>query len=190
MTTRRHRTAQSGFSLVEVMFLMAVMGILAGMAVVQMNATRPVLQGDAAMRVVLSQFNQARELAITQRRNMRLSLSSDGNQVRIIREEVPGPTLKELSSVILEGGAKFSKVAGLPDTPDTFGDSAGVWFAGATEIKFNPEGRLINQSGALLNGTVFVSQGNQKLSARAVTVLGSTGRVRGYRWDGRGWKLV
>jgi hypothetical protein len=27
-------------------------------------------------------------------------------------------------------------------------------------------------------------------SARAVTVLGSTGRVRGYRWNGTNWKVV
>jgi hypothetical protein len=28
------------------------------------------------------------------------------------------------------------------------------------------------------------------LSARAVTFFGSTGRIRGYRWDGRAWKTV
>jgi len=37
---------------------------------------------------------------------------------------------------------------------------------------------------------VFVTLPNVVLSARAVTVLGSTGRVRGYRWDGSGWKVV
>lgn len=189
MVTAEHRS-QAGYNLIEMMFILGLMGILSGMAVVQMNATRPGLKGDAAMRAVLAQFNQARELAITQRRNMRLSLAADGNQIQIVREEIPGPGLTVLSAVIVEGGAQFSTVSGLPDTPDAFGGTSGVSFGSATEIKFSPEGKFINQSGALLNGTVFVALPNQKLSARAVTVLGSTGRVRGYRWDGSGWKLV
>ena len=64
-------------------------------------------------------------------------------------------------------------------------------FGIATEVKFAPDGTLVNQSGATLNGTrVPGDHERQPLSARAVTVLGSTGRVRGYRWDGRAWKLV
>jgi hypothetical protein len=44
--------------------------------------------------------------------------------------------------------------------------------------------------GGLTNGTVYLAMPSSLLSARAVTVLGSTGRVRGYKWDGRRWVLV
>ena len=85
-------------------------------------------------------------------------------------------------------------VAGLPDTPDAFGNASAVTFATATgsplEIKFATDGTFVNQDGLSLNGTVFVALPNQRLSARAVTVFGSTGRVRAYRWDGRIWKRV
>ena len=40
------------------------------------------------MRVVLAQMNQAKELAITQRRNMRITFIGN-NSVQIVREEVP-----------------------------------------------------------------------------------------------------
>ena len=184
---------EAGYSLVEMMFVMGVMGVLAGMAVLQIGASRPGALGDGAMRVVLSQMNTARELAISQRRNMRL-VFDNGSRVQVIREEVPGPTLTTISTVILEGSLQFVLVSGVPDTPDAFGNSAATSFPTATgnppEVKFTPNGTLVNQDGLTLNGSVFVALPNQGLSARAVTVLGSTGRVRGYRWDGRNWKPV
>ena len=184
---------EAGYSLVEMMFVMGVMGVLAGMAVLQIGASRPGALGDGAMRVVLSQMNTARELAISQRRNMRL-VFDNGSRVQIIREEVPGPTLTTISTVLLEGTLQFVLVSGLPDTPDAFGNSDATVFTTATgnppEVKFTPNGTFVNQDGNSLNGSVFVALPNQALSARAVTVFGSTGRVRGYRWDGRNWKPV
>jgi prepilin-type N-terminal cleavage/methylation domain-containing protein len=195
---RKASGSQAGYSLIELMIVVGVMGVITGMAVIQIGSAKPGLAGDSAMRVVLSQVNQARELAITQRRNMRLSFIGT-NVVQIVREEVPGPTLTTISRVGFEGGLQFARPiagAGL-DTPDGFGlpTDQPVAFSNATEIKFSPEGILIDQNGLQLNGTVFVALANQPLptqkgSARAVTIFGSTGRVRGYRWDGSNWKVV
>jgi prepilin-type N-terminal cleavage/methylation domain-containing protein len=181
--------SQAGYSLIEMMLVVGIMGVVTTIAVVQISLSRPALQGDGGMRIVLSQMNQAREMAITQRRNMRVVFPGN-NQVQITREEVPGPALTVLTTTIMEGGVQFALVSGLPDTPDAFGNSIAVAFGSATEVKFAPDGTMVDQLGRTLNGSVFVAIPNQKLSARAVTVLGSTGRVRGYRWDGRFWKLV
>jgi hypothetical protein len=110
--------------------------------------------------------------------------------VQISREEVPGPATTVLSTMLFENNAQFSLVPGIPDTPDAFGNSSAVYFGAATQIRFGTDGTLIDQSGNVLNGTVFVSIPNQARSFRAVTVLGATGRVRAYRWDGANWKLV
>src|SRR6266850_1667344 len=118
---------QAGYSVVELMFVVGIMGVLIAIAVVQIGSSRSGLNGDGAMRVVLAQMNQAREQAITQRRNMRLTFTG---------------------------------------------------------------GSLVDQDGLTLNGTVFVALPNDKQSARAVTIFGSTGRVRGFRWDGGSWKPV
>lgn len=180
---------ERGFSLAEVMIVLGVMGILMGISAVTISTSRSGLTGDGAMRVVMAQMNQARELAITQRRNMRLTFTGTGT-VNIVREEVPGPTLTTITSIPFEGGVTFQLVAGLPDTPDAFGKVSAVYFSTATQIKFAPDGTLVDQDGLSLNGTVFVAKGADKLSARAVTIFGSTGRVRAYRWDGSGWKAV
>ena len=203
MTRATARSAsQAGFSLIEMMIVVGIMGVLTGIAVYQIGVSRPVYVGDGAMRVVLSQLNQAREMAITQRRNMRVDFSL-GNKVTITRENVPAlpDPLTVVQTVFMEGGMEFALVAGppaLPDSPDGFGNTTPVSFqlatVPATEIKFGPEGTFINQDGATINGSVFVALPNamkdRKRSARVVTVFGSTGRIRGFKWDGVQWKPV
>jgi prepilin-type N-terminal cleavage/methylation domain-containing protein len=182
------RTFEAGFSLVELMLVVGIIGVLTGMAVLQINAARPGFVGDGAARVILGQMNQAREMAITQRRYMRVVFTAP-NVVQIVREDTPATTTT-LSSVPVEGGMKFALVPTIPDTPDQFGNSAAVAFGVVTNVKFTPEGTLVNQDGQATNGTVFLSMLNNALSARAITVLGSTGRIRLYKWNGRAWNLA
>ena len=177
-----------GFSMIETMFVTGLIGVIASIALVQMGNSRPALKGDGGMRVVLAQMNQARELAITQRHYMRVVFTAP-NQLQVVREDTL-LTTTVLSTALIEGGVEYGLITGLPDTPDAFGQSAPISFGSATNVKFAPDGTLVNQDGRTTNGSVFVEWQHIKLSARAVTVLGSTGRVRGYRWDGRNWKLV
>ncbi len=193
--------AQAGFTLVETMVVTAIAGILTGIAVVQISSSRQGLIGDGAMRVVLSQLNQAKEQAITQRRNMRITFSGT-NTIQVCREEVPSGTCTTISSVPFESGLTFQRPASVPDlSPSTtelasvaspsLSASPAIAFGGATtQLRFAPDGTLIDQDGVTANGTVFVALSNQLLSSRAVAIFGSTGRIRAYRWDGRSWKVV
>ncbi len=189
MNFTRRTAGQAGFSVLETLLVVSIMGVMASMAVLQVGNARPAIKGDSAMRTVIAQMRTARELAITQRRYMRLSFG-DPNKVEILREEVPGPSTTSVGSTVIEGGIAYSVISGLPDTPDSFGLGSAVNFGTATNVKFTPDGTLVNQDGQTVNGTVLLSLSNQKQSARAITVLGSTGRIRGYRWDGSAWKLV
>lgn len=178
--------------MIELMFVVALMGIISAMAVLRISAAQPFLKANGAMRVILSQVKAARELAITQRRYMRVVFTNP-NQVQIIREDVPNGTTV-ISTTVLEGRMQYLLVTGIPDTPDAFGKTAAVKFTAAvglaTDVKFSPDGTLVNQDGSTTNGSVFLAMPNVTESARAITVLGSTGRVRAYRWDGLSWKLV
>jgi prepilin-type N-terminal cleavage/methylation domain-containing protein len=179
---------QDGFSAMELLLTMAITGTIAAIAVFNIGATLPGLKSDGAMRLVMTQLNTARETAITQRRNYQVSFVG-GNQILLIRQELPaGTTL--LSTVYLEGGLSFRVDPSLPDTPEGFGMSSGVDFGTATAIMFSPDGTLVNQNGAPANGTVFLSLPGEPRSNRAITILGSTGRVRAYRWSGNSWERV
>ena len=183
----RRLGSEAGYNLLELLMVVAIMGVLASMAVIQMAASRPGIVGDGAARAIIGQVNQAREMAITQRRFMRIVFSG-ANTVSIVREDTP-LTTTGIGSTMLESGVTYALVTGLPDTPDAFGNSAAVYFGTAVNMKFTPEGILVNENGQIVNGSVFVSLPNQASSARAVTILGSTGRIRLYKWNGKAWVL-
>lgn len=190
MRTSRHTLASArGFSALEMLLIVAIMGVLSAVAGLQMVTARPAMKGDGALRMVMSQIRMARELAITQRRYMRVTFI-DPDVIEIRREEVPGPSTTIVSTTMIEGGVYYSLIDGVPDTPDMFGRTSAVHFGSVTNIKFSPDGTLVNQDGQSINGSVFLAMPEAERSARAITILGSTGRVRGYRWDGNNWKLV
>jgi prepilin-type N-terminal cleavage/methylation domain-containing protein len=189
MRRLRQTRQQAGFSLTELLVALGIMGSLAAMAMIQLGASQPVIKGDGAMRAVVSQMRNARELAIAQRRNMRLSFTLPGS-VMVVREEVPGPATAVMSSALLEGGVDFELISGVPDTPDGFGNGAPIDFGIVTNMKFTPDGTFVNQNGVATNGTVFLALSTVERSVHAVTIQGSTGRIRGYRWDGMSWKTV
>ena len=200
MTKRDYRSA-SGFSLVEMMLVVGIGAVLTGMAVSQIGIARPGMNGDGAMRVTLGLMNQARQIAIQQRRYVRVIFTTPPNTIQVIREDTTSPTVctttcTVLTSAYLEGNVQFGVVSGVVDTPDGFGinsaafNSTPVAFGSAANVKFAPNGTLVNQDGLATNGTVFLAIPGTALSSRAVTVLGATGRVRGYRWDGKQWNVV
>lgn len=188
---RLFRTLRStaGFSALEMLMAVSITMALGGMATLQIGAARPAMKADGALRVLLGQMRIARELAITERRFMRVNFDNPG-QIQIVREEVPGPATTVVATTMMEGGFGYWLIDGVPDTPDAFGRTSAIDFGAAANVKFTPDGTLVNQDGAGANGTVFFAMPDTARSVRAVTVLGSTGRIRGYRWDGRGWRLV
>lgn len=185
---RLTRSQAEGYSAIELMMVVGLIGVVGSMAVFQLGQAQPVLKGDGGMRVVLAQLNTARELSISQRRQMQVKFVG-ANQIQIVRQEVPAGTTV-LSTVDIEGGVEYAQAYGVPDTPDGFGNSSAVSFGTAEKILFNSDGTLIDQGGNPLNGTVFTAIPSAARSARAITILGGTGRIRGYRWDGRNWVLV
>ena len=166
------------------MLVVGLVGVVSGMAVIQIDSVRPALQGDGAMRVVMGQLNMARETAVTQREQITVEFVGT-HALRVTNDGVA-------TEVYFESGVQYALVPGVGDTPDTFGLDSPTTFGGTSTstIRFNPEGELIDSDGSPMNGTVFLAIPGSPTSFRAVTVLGSTGRVRGYRWNGNAWTRV
>jgi hypothetical protein len=140
----------------------------------------------------MTQLNGAREMAITQRRNMEIKFVGGvgGNWLQVVRQEVPAGTTT-LSSVAFEGNVTYRLITAITtDTPDGFGNGSALAFGSATTYTFSSDGTLIDGAGNPLNGTIFLSVLDVARSQRAVTILGGTGRVRGFKWNGFGWKRV
>lgn len=176
---------QAGFSLLEMLLVVVILLIVMGMALMSTRSIQTNLRANAGLNQVVGLLRSARETSISERRNVRLELLGT-NRIRLTRQELPvGTTV--ISDVTLENNMQFMLTPGVADTPDLFGNAAAVSFGGTPMMLFMSDGTFVDANGNPLNGSLFLGVPNQPEMARAVTIVGATGRIRGYRWTGGGW---
>lgn len=182
---------ERGFSLIEMMVVVLITMIVAAMALIALAPTRQQVQADAAMVQVASQLRLARETAIEQRRDVLVSFNTGNNTITLTKQNLPaGSTV--LSTIPIQAPAQFMLMPGVPDTPDAFGDKSAIYFegiaGGPVGMGFQSDGTFIDGVGNLVNGTVFLGIQGVPSSARGITILGATGKIRMYRAEGSGWQ--
>ena len=194
---------QRGFTMIELSVVVLLILIISAMALVAYLPTLQDARFDSAMRQVVDQLRQGREYAITNRRYVQITFPTvvvaGKNQYQVVllqRNDLTagaGAINPVLSTVILQFPAQYLVIAGTPDTPDAFGNSAAVEFEG---LNGGPVGGMLFQSDGELvdgttfqpiNGTVFLAYPGKNTSLRAITVLGGTGRARGWKGTGTTW---
>jgi len=193
---RRDSNRHCGFSLLEMTVVIALILIVSAIAVIKLQ---PVLQDaktDVAMRQVLDQLRQAREYSIANRRYIQVTFPivvvGGKTQYQIVMTQrndltVGGAAANPvLSTVPIQAPATFLSFGGV-DTPDVYGNAAAIEFAGvnggpAAGMMFQSDGEFVAGGTYLpINGTVFIGVAGQPTSARAITVLGTTGRIRAWK---------
>jgi prepilin-type N-terminal cleavage/methylation domain-containing protein len=211
---RKPLRGQQGFSLVETVIVVALILIVTATAVIQTTGSLEASKCNNAMDTVMSQLRVARQLAISQRRNVQVFFNPSDN---FYNPPLPSVTYQVLAGVGANAGAvatplqaisgtaivkmplldrvTYMGFPGVPDTPMGFGTCAGnygVCIGGAqggpTIMQFNATGQFTDSTGVTpLNGTIFIGIPDPKVSSanfRAVTIMGATGRVRPYTWLG------
>jgi Tfp pilus assembly protein FimT len=183
------RKSEQGYSLLELITVMGMMAVIMAMAIISTSGLLPAFRANAAMDQVFGQLRAARAIAISQRREVQIQFTNP-NQIQLTRIEPNGATTN-LGTIILEGKAAFTVFTGVPDTPMAFGNAAAVYFGGISGgppiMRFSSTGGFVDAGSNPINGTVFVGIAGRNDTARAVTVLGATGRVRQYHWTGSQW---
>jgi type II secretory pathway pseudopilin PulG len=184
----------SGYSLVELLILLACIGVISGYLFIRAMTVLPIFKSNSAMDQVIQQMRVARNTAITDRRAVIVSISATTGMMQL--QQVPpngGPAVTLLTVPLT--GAQFCLPPGVPDTPMGFGNSQAVNFVNASNpgtavavTEFLSDGSFGGAVGIPVNGTIFTCIPGNSLSARAVTILGATGRVRPYHWDGTAWQ--
>ena len=205
---KRTRTAEQGFSLVEMVMVVALAFTVMAFAVMNTVGSSQNARANAAMDAVISQLRQAREIAIAKRRNVQVQFTAP-NQIQLTILTLPGEVVPPVIAPTylndnVPGGLTFSVLAGLPDTPMNFGNSTAISLqhptgGGAWTVMFTTSGAFCGtaQSAATLyqatnnnpvNASLFLGVVGKPTTARAVTVFGATGRVRSYNWTGSSWQ--
>jgi type II secretory pathway pseudopilin PulG len=176
----------AGFSLIELLGVLVVMVSVLGIGLGGFTMALNNIRGDASMNIVLWQFKLARETAINQRRSVEVRFTPP-NFMSVVRRNIPnGETV--ISTAVLEHQSQFYAFVAMPDTPDAFGKTGAVSFGGATAYMFDAQGQFVDQTGNILNGSVFIGKPNTPMTARALTIFGPTSSIRSYRWNGGAWR--
>jgi prepilin-type N-terminal cleavage/methylation domain-containing protein len=187
--------SQAGFSLLEVLVVVGLMGVLAAMAIMVSPTFTQMKRSDSGLEQALDAIRSAREMAVSQRRNVRMNFVGI-TAFQTVREDinatgvVTGTTI--LRTVQLENNMQLRMDPDVSvNTPDAFPTSArpstATSFSGPTPVRFTSEGTFVDANGDPTNGTITLSIPGQKNSARAVTIMGATALVRSWRWNGSAW---
>jgi len=194
----KNRNSPRGFTFVELLVVIGIIFIVSGMAILQLLPAWRQSQSNAAVDQVKSTLRQARETAISQRRTIAVQFSGN-NTISLYQFVVVGITstlaAAPFLTIPIQANVSFMTFGGMPDTPDTFGvpgGGSGIMFGSVTGgppsgMEFQSDGTFTDGTGIPINGTVFMGITNIPATARAVTVLGNTGRIRGYHGTGAGW---
>jgi prepilin-type N-terminal cleavage/methylation domain-containing protein len=182
---------EAGLTLLEILVVVGIMGVLSGMAILVSPSFSRQARADASIVQAMDAIRSAREVAISQRRNVELRFVGL-DAIQTVRVDIgangvqTGTTV--LRTVELENRMQFRlDPAVSPDTPDLFGKPAAIAFGASPRRMFTSEGTFVDADGDPLNGTLFLSIQGQANSARAITVMGATALIRSWRWNGTQW---
>ncbi len=198
-------SSQAGFSLIEVIIVIAVLVILSTIAVVTFWTSRKYSADDQAKKII-DVFDEARQKALNQRKTFRVEINKTQSEIRLIDEGTDTTTASDdviLKKYPLSGqvviGAAPSNASGAPTATSpipvpTYAASTYPLSSGDQKItlRFKRNGQVVDTgtdnigTGSLMNGaTIFVYSNTPSVSnpdvIRAVTVLGTTGDTSLYK---------
>jgi prepilin-type N-terminal cleavage/methylation domain-containing protein len=207
MTSREMR----GFSLPELMISLTIIIILSSFAVLWMQ---PILNRehlDTAYATTLSALRSTRNLAITQGYEYLVVFNSSPSTIQIQwQPPMSGgvcPAVQAVNTYTLPTDITYAVRGGFPNSqatvPDGFGAGGiAVDFGylptgaggGGTTLAFMPDGSVRDTIGGCTglgdynSGVIYITRlADPITSSRAITIWGTTGRARGWRFNGTQW---
>jgi type II secretory pathway pseudopilin PulG len=185
----RNKKSQSGFSLTELVVTLGILMVAGAIAVMNISGAVRGSHVETAYQETLDQLRFARQVAIDKRTVVRVDFAAPGS-VSVTQAFADG-TPVQTETITLPTDVQYVVVAGMlsppPPPPDNIGGgNIAIDFdrekAGSgTTIYFQPDGSALDAVGVSNDGVIYVARPNELSGARAITLLGTTGRIRGWR---------
>jgi type II secretory pathway pseudopilin PulG len=202
-----------GFSLLQLLIVVAIMGILTAIALPQMLGQRRLTRSSGATREIMTQMRYARQLAMAQRQAITFQYDTTTRTINIIDhnnvDTVANPTsgidvLSAAGYPSTSGSTILSTVSlaqgGLTSTEISWGIPSGLAGAPTTadglpvpniaassnklNITFQRDGSVVDATGNPVDQVLFIYNNIvPKATASAISVRGSSGRVKIWRYN-------
>jgi prepilin-type N-terminal cleavage/methylation domain-containing protein len=188
----KNANVEAGFSAIEMMFVVAIIGIVCVIGFEAYNLALPAWRGNAGMQFLEAALRQAREASIDQRRNVQVTFQGTSEIVAVVKGISPAPDTT-LYDYFLPERMIYVLFAAIGDTPDGYGNSAAVTYNCPNStlpctITFLSDGSVVDGQSGSSNGSIFIGIAGQTSTARAVTILSATGKMKGWHYSpGKGW---
>jgi Tfp pilus assembly protein FimT len=183
------KKSQAGFSVTEMLVTLGVLMVAGAVAIMNVSPAVRSSHVETAYQNTLNQLRLARQIAIDKRTVCRVDFAAPGT-VSLTQAFADG-TPVQTETITLPADVQYVIVAGMPTppaaTPDNIGsgtvaiDFDRVKAGGGTTIFFQPDGSALDAVGLPNDGVIYVARPNEISGARAITLLGTTGRIRGWR---------
>jgi len=188
------RSRQSGFSLIEMIVVVAIALVAMAFAVTQIPPAVRNAHANTAAQMVQNALRNGHDLAVADRASYEITFTAPGT---ILTQRIAGGVTTTVSTVQIPSDMQFTTLAAFPKTanklPDGFGDGVvaidfdlGVTGGTANIVYFQPDGTAVDVNGNMNNGIIYIANPSYLNTSRAVTLYGSTGRVKTFRISGVG----
>lgn len=178
-----------GFSLVEMLVILTILGLVAGMMVPQLHMGQR--QADSEMRALASTVMSAQRRAVARQTNVVVSFDVNERYVRALVDEDgdesadPGEHVRTTplgEHVVFGRGSAPTHPLG--SGPVTFSKTVD----GMPSVVFHRNGAASAEGGVYLTTEMAVNQGDRPEDTRLLWITRATGRVSWLRYDGDdGW---
>lgn len=201
---------QKGFSLIELMIVVIVLGVLSVISLMYLSNSQRLYKADDQALAIVDMLQEARQRSLTQREIIRVEIDMDDNVVRLIDENLPNDASddQQLRSITLApenevtiddqpNNIILNPPEPLPAPVAVFQPS--VYTPSVPHrvctIRYASNGSVLDAgsdedgNGAIPTGvTIHIwmpDEGNVQNAkiARAITIIGSTGTVRLWEYD-------
>jgi len=180
-----------GFSLLELMITVAIGLTMAGVTFMALMPLFKQNHVDAAYDTALSVIRTYRSQSIAQSKRYIITFTAPGTiTVQYWGVALPvSPAPVTVATYTLPSDIEFAVQAGFPAAaPDGFGTGGtaidfdqGMGLGSQNYIMFMPDGSSQDTLGNYNSGVLYLTRPGDMYSSRAISVFGTTGRVRGWR---------
>ena len=170
---------KAGFTLIELMITVMFLLIVSSVSIPSITSVLRARDVDMAVRTVVWEMGRARQLSVDRRRDIRVTLATPRNITTAQRAD---SDWTQVSQVELPGDMEFRIGSGVSDGPSDYGILDPINLCGQDFVYFLPDGSAIDSTGQICSGVVYLARADEMETSRAVTLFGSTGKMKRWRY--------